>query len=83
MYNDIKMITDLESKYIPGKVAGEQSGCIDAFFDEKDPTWIEMECVPFTGEDEESKTLINYALNNMELADHIREMLMSWRDEGF
>lgn len=77
------MVHDLPYVFVEGMPYDEQTKCVEAFFDEKDPTWVELGYVPFTGSDEESQAMIKHALTNIEHPDNIREMLEYWRDSGF
>lgn len=73
----------LTQKFNPNKPYDEQIGCIEAFFNGDDPFWAETEFTELTSEDKETVDMINYVLSHCELSPTNKEMLISWRDEGF
>lgn len=86
--DDSSMMQDVANAYQEGMPFDQQSGCIEAFFDENAKEWQHVApaiglSIPFTGSDEESHLMIKYALHTWRMPDHIREMLKSWYTEGF
>jgi hypothetical protein len=73
----------LDDLFEPGVPADQQSAAIEDFFDPENPIFKGTDIRDDSGSDEESKAMINYALQNIELSPRVKAMLISWREDGF